>query len=485
MSKRKEQERKKLETMTKYDRKKYLKADKKRKEQRKKILYGTGIAAIIIVFVGLIFAAKYSQEQIKYDTYAKIGKHEISSSEYEFFLNMHTNSWISSNYSYLQLYGIDLSSNEFLNDIKDEETGQTWLDYFKQNTNYLLERIYAIYDVAKAEKFNDYKDDYDAYIERMKQYASDNDMTFLEYIKLAFGSNMTEKDFEKYADLYTYVNAYDESLYYGFKDSITDNDISDTYNENPDYYDTVEYLMFSITGDSESDDVEKKVTNAISNINDKDSFIEQAKIYLNNDELTERNIHYVAYGINNTDSQYSEWLFDKSRKTGDVISVTGYDNSTYYILYFEDRALDEEKTVNFRVIGKMYTENPDEVTEDLLDKESTLRLIQEIADKYTLDGASEQVFIELAETSGMIDGGLNQNVTKNAILSADIKDWLFDDSREKDDIKIVEEKDVYYLIYFKEFGKPYYELDIIDTLTQEKYNAFIDEITKDTFEIVD
>jgi hypothetical protein len=488
MSKKKKlEEQEKLKNMTKYDRKKYLNAKSAKKEKLKKIKYIAISLVSIAAVVGLILLAKDSQRRIHYETYATVGENEISSLEFEYYYYMNVNNWISSNYNYLSYYGIDLNKS-LAEQIKDSKTNETWEDYFKKNTQDFVANVFSIYDDAVKNNFTDWKEEYDEFIANAKSSAKASNMEYLEYLKAYYGENITEKDFENYTKKLCMVTAYDNSLYENFEKSVTDKEIEDIYNKNKNEYDTVDYLMFTMSVDdvSKATDEDKKalkdkVTNAVSEIKNKDIFLSQAKIYVKDDDFSEKSVFNKAIGISNVQySDCSKWLFDETRKEGDVISISNSNETTYYILYFINRKLDKEDTVNLRIIYQQFDKDVEDKDDDkIVTQEEAEKVIKDIADKYTLNGANENTFNSLATQFGFTDGGLNKYVSKDALLIDSISNWAFDEKREEADIKQITDDDVVYLVYYIGNDIPYYKAVAKNNISQEKYEAYIKEIQKE------
>lgn len=477
MSKKKDMlEQEKLQAMPKYERKKYIRNKREQEEKKKKIRnILLGIIGII-VFIGLICFSQYNKNQSLHKTYATIGENEISDMEYDFYYNMSTNSWINNNYSYLSNYGLDLEKS-FSEQIYDKESNTTWLDFFISEADNFITDVYSLYDDANKNNFVEYEDTYNKYIENIKNYAKEKEYSYEEYIKTMYGTNITIKDFESFIKKYAIASAYDEYKYNEIENSITDKDIENKYNANKDNYNTYNYYMLSIDlekyTEAEIENLKTKIETSISKINSIENFKTEAKTYLDENFL-EENLEYTTFGLNKLPENeiLRNWLNSNDRKNGDITSFIDKDNSTYYIVYFVNKFLDDSNTVNFKYIYKTYVEDSKD-TEKTLTKTEALNEIQKIKDGF-VNNENEDNFDTLMSENSY--SGTSEYVTKDSLRVTKMAEWLFNGNRKQSDVEIFEDESTVYLIYFDSIEDPYYKVSIRNELISTKYSDFMKNI---------
>ena len=154
MSNNKKTEEKSEKVMTKYDRK----MEKRRIEEEKElkslkrfkigsIIIIAAIAAAVVISIGMSAYTKYAAV---YNTYVKIGDHEITKVEYDYYYNNAVNSYLSMYGSYLPYMGLDTSKDFAQQQYTDN---MTWKDYFDQMAVSQLTQVKAIVDDAAAQGF--------------------------------------------------------------------------------------------------------------------------------------------------------------------------------------------------------------------------------------------------------------------------------------------------------------------------------------------
>lgn len=154
MSNNKQTEEKSEKVMTKYDRKmekRRIEEEKERKAQKRlkigSIVIIAAIAAAIVISIGLSAYSKYSA---LHNPYIKIGDHDVTRVEYDYYYNNSVNSYISMYGSFLSYMGLDTSSDFSKQQYTDN---MTWKDYFDQMTVSQITQVKALVDDAAAQGF--------------------------------------------------------------------------------------------------------------------------------------------------------------------------------------------------------------------------------------------------------------------------------------------------------------------------------------------
>jgi len=177
-----------------------------------------------------------------------------------------------------------------------------------------------------------------------------------------------------------------------------------------------------------------------------------------------------------------DWLFDDSRKAGDIEMMEDEENERYYVAFFNSRHRDETPAYSVRHIlinTESISENAQEVTTDMV-----LAKAEEILASW--DG-TEEGFAALAEehsrdTGSSSNGGLYEDVVKGTMVNT-FNDWCYEDGREYGDTGLVESDYGYHIMFFVgysdddtlDYWYAFCEQDLID----EKVSEWQTALTKD------
>ena len=108
---------------------------------------------------------------------------------------------------------------------------------------------------------------------------------------------------------------------------------------------------------------------------------------------------------------------------------------------------------------------------------------EQILDDWKNGDATEDSFAELAktysdDTGSNTNGGLYEAVKKGQMVT-NFNDWIFDASRKPGDTGIVESDYGYHIIYFVGDNKEEWYVNIKDTITSNKLNDYMSDLTAD------
>ncbi len=250
-----------------------------------------------------------------------------------------------------------------------------------------------------------------------------------------------------------------------------------------------------------------KADDMLSKITDEASFEKVYGDYATDASTDSLNTDKKKSSISPTD--VANWLFDADRQAGDTTVIEDTANNAYYVVYFKDRYLDHTKTVDVRHIlisadtastdtaetaeteaaaaGETETtetesaEAQEQAKEDA--KAAAKIKAEQILDDWKNGDATEESFAELAKTysddSGSnTNGGLYEAVKKGQMVT-NFNDWIFDASRKPGDTGIVESDYGYHIIYFVGDNKEEWYVNIKDTITSNKLNDYMADLTAD------
>lgn len=385
MSKEKKENATTEKVMTKYDRK----MEKRRQEEAQaakaaktnRIVSIIVLLAIVALVVGSIAASMIRKQRVLNDTYIKIGEHEITKLEYDFYFNTVVNDTVNS-YSYMMAYiGLD-TTKDFADQPYFGDENMTWKDYFDQATVARITETKAVCDDAAAKGFvYDVTEDYAAVIAQIKVSAASSNMTIPKYYKEAYGDYASEKRLENIVKENLLCQAYYAQL--ATDNTPSQEEIDAYYTANKTYYDTVDYrsFAFSAEGITETSTEEEKAAALAAAKKDAESFLERVKAGEDFNALCaefSEDVSIKAFYQDTTidyslvkgadyssvSYAYSGWLYDEARVAKDADIVEDASGSTYYVVVFEGRNK-EEATVNLTISDTLATQAADEYVDAL------------------------------------------------------------------------------------------------------------------------
>lgn len=401
--------------------------------------------------------------------------------------------------SYASYFGID-TEKPLRDQIMDEETGETWADYFMEQGAATASTSLAIYDEAKAEGFEldeAGKASIDEAVNMLNLYAAYAGAANADaYLAAYYGTGCNTKNFRDYAEIATVANLYATEVNEGFTYSAVE--LAAEYAANAQSYDGVTYRLFTITDSffSSSDDAEgtdyTEKKEALANemaeaIGDsEDAFIAESKANApeasaesyEDDNYTRH--EDIAYGA--CPSAIADWLFDSARVPNEcnVLEADG----VYYVIMFLNRDTHDYQLPGAHHILIEVAEDADDVTraaakaqaEDILNEysagEQSYEAFAALGDKYLADGTSAEA-------------ALYENIEPGKMVTA-FSDWCFDETRQEGDVGIVETEYGYHVMYFYGFGRTYRDTQVEAALRNADYTAWQDAATADaSYELKD
>lgn len=517
--------------MTKYDLKMQRRKEEELRQQRKARYSAIIGAVILLLIVGVLGWKFYDGYQDKHGTYVTVGDHDVQRSEYEYYYYSGINNLYASYGNYLSYMGLDLSKP------LDEQAymeNMTWKDYFDQQTVSQLKQVYALTDAAEAAGFEyDASADVDDFAKSIETGAANANMSAADYLKSSYGILATMDKVKAYVEKSSIATAYYNSIEDATE--ITDEEVSDYYDENKDNYDSVDYLACKIaadmpeteTGAAEETTVPETETGETETLSEEEKAAQEAEkkaaeeaamtaakekademLEQISDESSFENLYAdyatdAAVELRKTNAKKSsisptgvgQWLFDSARQAGDTTVIEDTTGNAYYVVYFIDRYLDHAKTVDVRhILIRSSAETTDEMTDEEKAtaeenaKAEAKQKAEEIYAEWKNGDATEDSFAALAEansedTGSNTNGGLYEAVTKGQMV-ASFNDWIFDDARKPGDTEIVETAYGYHVMYFVGDNAEAWYVSIENTLRTNKMQEYITNLTAD-MEVID
>ena len=466
------------------------------KEAKKVKLYTIAFVTVLVVLlataitIGVTQVISTSGMREKNTVAMTVGEHELSNAELNYFYIDALNSFYSQNGSYAALFGMDVSKP--LNEqVTNEETSETWADYFVANARSNATAVYALCDAAAAAGHT---------LTEEEQQSVDNVMTNLDlygamygysdakgYLKAMYGNGASEESYRSYVEKTmladSFQMAYSESLTYD------DADLRAAEADNFHKYSSFAYNYYYLNvssfqeggttdenGNTTYSDEEKAAAAAaaeeaaraltaddITTVEALDAAI--AGLSINADKETAASTRYDSQLYSSISANIAQWLSDSSRREGDITylenATTDADgNNTvngYYVVRFESVTDNSFALKNVRhILVGFEGGTTDEATGATVysdeEKAAAKTAAAEILTAWKAGEATEASFAGLAaekssDTGSAASGGLYEDIYPGQMVSA-FEDWCFDESRKPGDTGVVETEYGCHVMYF-------------------------------------
>ena len=461
--------------MTKYDLKMQRRKEEKEKEKKEK-LTGTIIGVLVVIALAAwVISLPVRNYNTLNGTYITVADQKITKVEYDYHYYQVKANYIAQYGSILTNYmGIDTTS-----DFSKEMYSQTmtWGDFFDEMTVASIKRTKALEAEAKKAGFTyDPTEEYTELNEHIKEAASDLGITVNAYLKEYYGPYATTGRIEKLLKDNMVATAYYNQVLE--EKAPSEEDMEAYYEENKDSYDVVDYKITTITaelptepteladpvdedaGETTEEETAYKPSEAeiAKAMADAKVLAEEAK-----DTVEKEGTVVECISKARVNSVLSDWLFDSSRKKGDITVIEDTSGNRYYTLAFQKRYRDETPSADVRVV-MLENQDPQPIYDEWKNGEATEESFAALCDKYSQDTSADGGFYEMIPKTGMQDN---------------LADWLFDKARKKGDTEIIEINDMYtYIVYYVAPNMPEWKISIKNTLTQTVMDEYLQEISE-------
>ncbi len=464
-------------------------ASRKRKRIIKRIVLSV-IAVILIAAItaGIVFATGVPN---RYLSAAKIGDHEITVAEYNFYYNTTVQNFLSQYGSYASMFGFD-STKPYDKQDASAFGAKTYADYFRSQTLQMLQTNVVLNDLAKEEGITLTDEDQSVinrYMESLKEILNTNNVS----ITKMFGKGATEETVKEAFTKYTLAQRY--GTYKRSTYTYTDADLEKQYTDNKDTYDVVSYMSYTFASQAATDaddaakkaameDAKKLADAMLAKVTDQKTFAEQAKENAADDKKENYEDEDATLNADRTKGAVSstkaaEWLFDSARKVGDKTVIENESDYTVLYLVEPSHRLDY-KTINVRhILIQPETTGDAEATDE--QKAAAKQKAEDLYNTFKAGDKTEDSFAQLARDNSMDDGsssngGLYENVGKGDMVDT-FNDWCFDSTRKVGDTGIVETDYGYHIMYFSGYGEIKWKDQTNSDLVDNAYNTFFNEKT--------
>ena len=487
------------------------KEDKKTKAYT--IAFGVVLALLVVVAaaVGINRSIANSGTREKNTVALTLGDTTMSNAELSYYFIDTVNSFYSQNGSYLSLFGLD-TGKALDQQVYNEETGETWADYFLSSAEESAKSVYAVCQEAEKNGYEldqDSQDQIDSITSNLSLYASVYGYSKpVDYLKAMYGKGATLEGYQDYLRANLTASGYQDS----YKDSLSfsadevsakdseDSKVYNSYSYNQYYLSSSRYLDDEATNEEKAAAAEadaKTITGAdIQSVADFDAAI--AKLEVNADSS--------AASTAMTDNRYTsvssviaDWISDSSRKEGDKTYIASTSTSTdedgnevttisgYYAVYYIGSTDNQFPLVNVRHILAGFeggtTDDSGNTTYSDEEKAAAKQTAEDLLNEWKQGEATEDSFAALAtekttDTGSKDNGGLYENVYPGQMVSA-FNNWCFDSSRKPGDTGIVETNYGYHVMYFVGQSEETYREYLIKTdLETDAYNTWYNTLVE-------
>ena len=360
----------KEKVVTKYDRKMQKRKEAERKEAKRRfITKWVCIAVLAGIILGSGTAIGLKLNSI-YNDYIEVDNDKISQIKFDFYYGIaktnNLNSTLYGTMTYGDYYTSYMGYKTSTSDKSQEySTDYTWYDYFANSAVSTIKETKALLEDADANGFEyDNEDaDYDEFIGKLKDAATEADMSYSDYLKQLFGKKSNEKRVKTFLKDYLKSTAYQDVL--TEKLAATDEEVDEYYQSNKDTYDLFSYRIYTMTADSsDTADMANAKTEAdkfASGVTSEATFVTQCRLYSNDEEdkYADADASLVSeVKKSDIESACADWIVSSDRSEGDVTVIEDSANSCYYIVYYINRTYDgaDDDTIKSTVFNKKYSE---------------------------------------------------------------------------------------------------------------------------------
>lgn len=486
------------------------------------------VAGVVLYGVGSMLTKVFCLPQ-KVLTVATYEDEKINVAEYNYYY-MNLYNQIANTAQQLDSYygagygayytGFDMKVNPAEQDYIGEDAPEgveTWADYFRlmaPEKAVIQRMLYAeamSEDAKKAGfKFDDaaQKEINDQVDEAMKQFiesAEEQDFSIDNYISKTCGEGLTEKSYRELINRDLVVEKYLSWYQENTTETITKDEVNSYYKENRADFDLVDARLFAISYAKAGENADKKdptytqaeakkLANEFKGkVTDEASFIALAKEYAIPSQKESFAKDSATLAENLTKASISakgvaNWLFDSTRKTGDVAVIEDEDTDVFYIAYIKAPAAPDKQTAGAdvrHILVQAETTKENSKGEEV--KLSQSEIDKNFADakaeaekilKEWKDGkATEETFAALAtektdDTGSKETGGLYEDITSTSSYVPEFLDWALA-SHKKGDTDIIKTDYGYHIMYFvgaDEAEK--WESDVRTAISTDKFNDY-------------
>lgn len=453
------------------------------------IVVSVVVVVLAAIVIGALIYNHYQEQKLLEPDYdvsvaaATVGTDNISVPILNYFYMDQINSFYNSYGSYISSFldtSVALDQQEYTAGAFFGGEYATWDDYFTGKAEDAAREIFNLKQAAEAEGTtlsDDAKTHIDSTISSVETTATNNGFSSADlYLATLYGSGCNLENYREYLEAQELASEYYEANIDSF--TFTDDEIQAAYDEEPSKYDGVTCYAFSsgATGTTDEDGnyveaTEEEKQAALEEAQAmKESFDEENE---NTSLISSRTKESIAEG---TCEEAAEWLFDASRKEGDVEMFSTEDGDIHYVVKFVSRDDRNYDMANLKVIYISKNANTDEETdaETLTGAEKYQTVLDALTDNQTEENFDALIQEYSEDSSVASDNGVKENVTKNSGYGEEATEWIFSNPGE-DTWNSFETDTGYYVIWHNGYGENYQHHLVNNNLVSEAQEAWYED----------
>ncbi|MBR4863980.1 MAG: peptidylprolyl isomerase [Oscillospiraceae bacterium] len=504
------------------------------KEEKKLKIYTIAFVAAMLALVAILVIAlgvrgfKNAGIAEKSTIAAVVAGRELNTVEFNYYYNdaisEFYNEWYDESTgsadAYLQMLGLD-TAKPLNEQVYNDETGETWADYFVEQALDKAKRDFALTDKAAADGFTLPEEDkttVENVMNNLKTYATLYGFSNADqYLRNSYGYGSTAKSYREYYERTLLADAYynnnEENISY--EDSELRAYETEKFNNYSSFtYDSV-YLSYTNFRTEGTEDEEGTVTYTEEQDNAARDAMKAAADLLatatNKEDLEAKLAEVkVAEGVSlkvteNKEVLYTqingdlaEWLGAEGRVAGELGAIPSMSSDAepklngYYIAIFGNRNDNTEPMGNVRHLLVSFEggEEDEETGETVYtdeEKATAKAKAEELLKQWEEGEKTEESFIELlkeeSDDTGVTENeGLYEDINPGSSYVENFLAWAIDPVRTEGDYGIVETEYGYHIMYYVGDSELSYRDSLITaemrTAEQEAwYNSILDAVT--------
>ena len=448
------------------------------------------IAVVLILTISFtaIAASFIVSKQIKEGPYIRVGTHDVSRIEYEFYKNLYVSTFETQYSDYLEALGIDKTK-----EYKDQQClmyeDLTWNEYFEGRAIDVLQETYILEDDIKETGYEFDTDQlYSEFIEQTSRNAFESSVSLDEYLSIHYAEGANKRNFKDVYSRYILIGKYREEK----KKNLIPDDatLNKYYTDNKQKFDLVNFRDFiigasttSANGETVSEETamntaKEQAESMFAKIYNQETFLDVcAENGASSRDYYKTSTLYENIDYDNCPPAIVSWLFDEKRENNAIAVIEDKTNKEYHLVFFINREKNILPTVNFRNIlikDSIAGATSDEAVTSAKNK------IKEIIEDYEKTNKTEENFADLAkkyseDTDSATNGGLYSEILASSITQDSAK-WLFDSIRTSGDYTtIYAPGSGAYALYYVGRGDPAWKVSARNEIVENSYNEFIDK----------
>lgn len=469
--------------VTKYDQKVQRREEEKKRAKREQ-LRNTVLGVLAVVAVFAFFVSFPIRNWLALNgTYVEIAGESVNKVEFDYQFNMIKNNYFTQNSYMLSYFGMDTEG-----DLSTQMYSETlsWQDYFEKMTVQTIAQNKLLVKEANEKGFEyDVTEDYNTYLQTIKNAAEEQGVTEEEYMIAAFGEYATLDRLEAGIKEALHANAYYQQV--GEDVYPTEDVVNAYYEENKNNYDSVDYRIIKIDAElptepteladpvEETEETTEDTTAADGTTTEEETYTpseaEIAKAMADAKAKAEEALKTISTEgtlsenvlRNSATSVLRSWLFDEERNAGETTIIEDEEAYVYYVLEFIDRYRDETPSADVRLI--------------ITDQGNG----QEILDEWKAGEATEESFIELVKThstdTSAVDGLYEGVLPFSGVDELDT--WVSTEHAKGDTVVVDIDDTTQYVLYYIGTNKPNWQLTIESNLLADNVEEYLANLIAD------